>query len=292
MSLTTIFPITPLIIPKKIFITGATGFIGSHLLKHFSHTNHHIFALRRHNSIPRIDIGREPHWIEKPIDEVNARDMEGVEVLIHLASVGVSPVKATWGELFYWNVSVFVRLMEQAKLAGVKRLVVAGSSAEYGLSADVYDFIPPDAPLLPTSPYAASKAASFSAAYAFCIESGLELCYLRIFSVYGEGQFSENFWPALKNAAESGDDFRMTKGAQVRDYVDVTTVVKKIISAAELKDMAERIWVLNVGSGEPKTMKAFAEYWWNYWGAKGKILFGALPYRANEMMRLKPKIDK
>lgn len=281
----------PLVKPKKIFITGGTGFIGSHLLKKLAETENEVLALRRSNACPRIDIGREPQWLDKPLDQVDAVDLVGVEVLIHLASVGVSPVQATWEELFYWNVSVFVRLMEQAKLAGVRRLVVAGTFAEYGKSADRYDLIPTDAPLLPTYPYAASKAAAFAAAHAFSIDSGLELYYLRIFSAYGEGQFSGNFWPALKEAAQSGADFKMTMGEQIRDYIPVESVVKRFLLASELKPIQGKILVVNVGTGAPVTMRAFAEYWWNFWGAKGQLCVGALPYRANEVMRFVPRID-
>jgi nucleoside-diphosphate-sugar epimerase len=277
-------------IPKKVFVTGGTGFIGSHLLKQFSGTAHEVLALRRENARPRIAIGHEPQWLEKPLDQIDAQDLNGVDVLIHLASVGVSPVQASWKDLFYWNVSVFVRLMEQAKLAGVKRLVVAGTFAEYGRSADQYEFIPPDAPLLPTYPYAASKAAAFVAAHAFAIDRGLELCYLRIFSAYGEGQFIGNFWPSLKEAAQSGADFKMTLGEQIRDYMPVEDVVKLLISASELKEIPHQILVENVGTGAPVTMRAFAEYWWNYWHAEGRLLIGALPYRAHEIMRFVPKI--
>lgn len=277
---------------KKVFVTGATGFVGSHLLKQFASTEHDILALRREHSRPCIDIGREPQWLTKPLDELDAADLTGVEVLVHLASVGVSPKRASWQELFYWNVSVFVRLMEQAKLAGIKRLVVAGTFAEYGRSADHYDLIPADAPLLPTYPYAASKAAAFAAAHAFSIENRLELCYLRIFSAYGEGQFSGNFWPSLKEAAQSGADFKMTLGEQIRDYIAVNSVADAFLHAAVSEDISsDAPSVRNLGSGEPISMREFAEVWWKKWNAKGRLLIGALPYRDNEIMRFVPDLN-
>ena len=57
----------------------------------------------------------------------------------------------------------------------------------------------------------------------FAVQEHIELCYLRIFSAFGDGQFADNFWPALQLAAESGSDFPMTAGEQVRDYVAVKT---------------------------------------------------------------------
>lgn len=294
--LTTVPPVTKISSndkPMKIFVTGGTGFIGSHLLKKLADTDHDVIAQRRKNALPRIDIFKEPSWLEKPLDQIDAEDLKSVEVLIHLASVGVSPVQATWDELFYWNVSVFVRLMAQAKQAGVKKIIVTGTFAEYGLSANQYDLIPPDAPLLPTYPYAASKTAAFVAAHAFAIENGLELSYLRIFSAYGEGQFKENFWPALRNAAISGTDFKMTLGEQIRDYIAVDQVADEVIKKITLQHTGvKKIQIQNVGTGHPVTMREFAEFWWRKWNAKGRLLIGALPYRDNEVMRFVPYINK
>jgi nucleoside-diphosphate-sugar epimerase len=124
-------------------------------------------------------------------------------------------------------------LLEKAHAAGVRRFVLAGSYAEYGLSADRYDFIPADAPLLPSTPYAASKAAGFIVANTFAIEKSIELYYLRIFSAYGEGQYINNFWPALRAAALSGADFPMTLGGQVRDFIPVERVAETFLCSIE-----------------------------------------------------------
>jgi nucleoside-diphosphate-sugar epimerase len=277
--------------PTKVFITGATGFIGSHVLKKFARTNHRILALRREHNLPCFKIDHELQWLVKPLDQVAAEDLQDVKVIVHLASAGVSPKRATWEELFYWNVSVFVRLMEQAKRAGVTRLVVAGTYAEYGRSADRYEFIPVDAPLLPTSAYAASKAAAFLAVWTYAVEMKLELCYLRIFSAYGEGQFAGNFWPALREAARTGQDFPMTLGEQIRDYIPVEDVADIVVQCAFRDDIhAGNPLVLNVGTGMPVSMRAFAERWWSSWQASGKLLLGAMPYRANEPMRFVPAV--
>lgn len=277
----------------NILITGGTGFIGSHLLHLLGSTTHNVIAVRRRDSRPCIDIGVEPLWLEKSMDQICPSDFTGIDVFVHLASVGVSPKAATWHELFYWNVTVMLDLMEKAHLAGVKRFVLTGSFAEYGLSADKYDFIPPDAPLLPTSPYAASKAAGFIAANAFAIERRIELCYLRIFSAYGEGQYINNFWPSLRAAALGGDDFLMTPGEQIRDFIPVEDVAKAILRSIEAPNFEAtgRLLVTNIGSGNPISMREFAERLWVEWQAKGKIIVGAKQYRPNEPMRYVPLVD-
>lgn len=276
----------------KLFLTGGTGFIGSHVLAQLVGTSDEVVPLRRPGSNPCIDIGWSPVWLEKPMDEVETEDLEGADVLVHLASVGVSPKVATWDELFYWNVSVLVRLLQRANGAGVRRVVIAGSFSEYGLASESYDFIPADAPLTPTNPYAASKAASSIAARAFAVEKGMELFYLRIFSAFGDGQFERNFWPALRQAALSGADFPMTPGEQVRDYIAVEDVAAQVLRYATMAETGPvRQRAINVASGKPVTMREFAESWWAKWGAKGTLQVGALPYRPNEPMRYVPLVE-
>ena len=274
----------------KMLLTGATGFIGSHLLQALAATEWQVTALRRPGSRPCVPCP-EPAWLEKPMDQLGPADMEGIDVLMHLASAGVSPKTASWQELFYWNVSVLLKLLETAKAAGVRRSVLAGSFAEYGLSADRYAFLPVDAPLLPTSPYAASKAAGCIAASAYAMEQGMELCYLRIFSVFGEGQFKGNFWPSLREAAMAGLDFPMSPGEQVRDYLPVEQAVAALLEHASAPGVEPGLpKIVNVGTGIPVSMRQFAETWWQRWGATGRLLPGALPYRRNECMRFVPEI--
>ena len=276
----------------KIFLTGGTGFIGSHFLRMPYASEHEIISYKRSGfSNPCLKLQIEPTWLIKPLDEVTAEDMAGCEALVHLASPGVSPKKAEWAELFYWNVTATLRLVEQAKLAGVRRIVVAGTFAEYGRSADRYDLIPVIAPLEPTTGYAASKAAACIALSAYAIEHKLELAYLRIFSAFGEGQYNQSFWPALKQAALNGENFAMTPGEQIRDYISVDNVAASLWQAAVSQTIIPGSpFITNVGSGEPVTMRAFAEKWWAHFSAKGTLQIGALPYRANEVMRFVPEV--
>lgn len=227
------------------------------------------------------------------MDQITAADLHNVDALIHVASVGVSPQQATWTEVFYWNVTVLIQLLMEAKKASVKRVVIAGSSAEYGLSADRYDFIPADAPLFPTTHYAASKAAGYIAASAFAAEQNIEIVYLRIFSAYGPGQYEKNFFPALKQAAISGTDFAMTKGEQIRDFIPVETVAQALLHGAERTDVQAGVCrVENLASGQPQTMLEFATHWWELWHAKGNLLPGLIPYRPNEPMRFAAQVEK
>jgi nucleoside-diphosphate-sugar epimerase len=275
----------------KIFLTGGTGFIGTHLLRSPLAIGHQVVALKRQESKPCLPVINEPTWVTGSLDEVEASMLQGCDVLVHLASPGVSPKMATWDELFYWNVTSTLRLIEQARLASVNRVVVAGTFAEYGRSADNFDRIPYNAPLVPTYAYAASKAAASVALSAYAVEHRIQLAYLRIFSAFGEGQYKTNFWPALKAAALAGEDFPMTYGEQIRDYITVESVASLFWDyITKVKILEGEPLVRNIGTGEAVTMKAFAEKWWGIWNAPGRLKIGELPYRQNEVMRFVPEV--
>jgi nucleoside-diphosphate-sugar epimerase len=273
----------------KIFITGGTGFIGSHLLRRLDEKNYDVTALKRGQSLSVEQEKYRINWLERGLDEVEASDLLGFDTLIHMAAVGVSPRNASWSELVYWNISALMRLLDVSHKAGVKRIILTGTYAEYGKAADDFDFLDVDSPLLPSSPYAASKAAAYFLAQNFAVEKKIELVYLRLFSIYGEGQYEQNFWPSLKAAALNGQDFPMTKGEQIRDFMLVDDTIEAIIMAIQSKIIAPgQPFVVNVGTGNPISVRKFAEQWWTKWGAKGRLLIGAIPYREYEQMRFVP----
>ena len=98
----------------------------------------------------------------------------------------------------------------------------------------------------------------------------------------------------MEKAALSGDDFPMTKGEQVRDFMEVSEVAKCFLNEAEQlvnsKKKESQFLVKNLGSGYPQSILEFSQHWWSKWQAKGKLLVGALPYREGEVMRYVPKI--
>lgn len=275
----------------KIFVTGGTGFIGSHFIHHALNAGHSVRAIRRGERATSKN-GTKLEWLNFNLDAVESKHFEGCDALVHFAAAGVSPKQEARDSLIYYNASVPQMLLERAHDAGLRRVVIAGTFAEYGLSANNYESIPPDAPLLPTTSYASSKAACFVTCHATAIELGLELCYLRIFSAFGDGQYKSNFWPSLRDAAFQGRDFEMTLGEQVRDYVPVDQVAKSFLHATTRKDiLVASPMVRNVGSGSPVTMRMFAETWWKRFNATGTLKVGALAYRPNEVMRYAPLVS-
>jgi nucleoside-diphosphate-sugar epimerase len=275
----------------KIFVTGGTGFIGGHFLKQALAARHHVFAVRRAGGKTRIPLLQEPVWLEGNLDDDWSEKLSQCDALVHFAAAGVSPQKADWDESFDANVRQSLNLWRQAVQGGVKRFVICGSCFEYGKSGERHEFIPADAPLEPTHAYAASKAAATMAAMAMAIENKIELLVLRPFHVFGEGEEEARFWPSLRKTAMAGEDFPMTAGEQIRDFVQVQNVAEAFVTALARNDLrAGEPKIENVGTGKPQTLRAFAEFWWRQWNAKGKLKIGDVPYRANEVMRYVPEL--
>jgi nucleoside-diphosphate-sugar epimerase len=274
----------------KIFITGGTGFIGSYVLRSALAAGHEVLCLRRTSfSHPCLTLSQEPIWLNKSLAAITPSDLNNIDAIIHLAATGVSPRRASWEELEAINVRGTLSMCSLAR-AIEARLIIAGSFAEYGLSGLNYDFIPTSAPLEPTFPYAASKAAASVLAKAFALDAGIELAYLRIFNAYGEGQDPSNLWPSLKKAAIDGSDFPMTPGEQIRDFIEVEQVARYFLKVLDLPSASfHDPVILNIGSGVPQSIKDVCSSWWQQWNAKGRLLVGDLPYRKAEVMRFVPE---
>lgn len=275
------------------FVTGATGFIGSHFLQMALAAGHHVRALRRTPaSRPSIPLTLQPVWCDGDLTAFPESCLEGVDVVIHLASAGVSPKQATWDDAVQANVAGSLRIMQAASRQGVRRLVVSGTCHEYGSAARRFDAIPPNSPLEPVNAYGASKAAAFQLLRVFAIEHGLEFFYGRVFTAYGEGQYAGNFWPSLQRAALAGEDFQMTAGNQISDFIHVSAVAHHLLVACSRSDLSSAMpLVVNIGSGTPSTLLHFAQEEWKRLAARGSLRSGVISPRPNQIERYVPDLQ-
>ena len=275
----------------KLFVTGGTGFIGSHFLKKSIEADHEVIALKRsRHSVPRITLDTQPLWLEKKLEEVSVEDLKGVDAIVHLAAHSANVPYDSLENCIVENVIKPLKFFQIAKSADVENYLVAGSCFEYGLEGANYESIPSNAGLFPTSSYPASKAAASVAFHAFACQEKIKLQILRIFHVFGEGEKETRFWPSLKKAAVSGEDFEMTLGNQVRDFISVEEVAEKFLDALFAKVKTGKPVISNLGTGAPSTLRDFATEQWKRFGGVGKLKFGAKSYRENEAMRFVPKV--
>ncbi|MEY2914836.1 MAG: hypothetical protein RLZZ184_4145 [Cyanobacteriota bacterium] len=274
----------------KIFVTGGTGFIGSHFVMKCLAEGHSVRALRRAGSKPRVQLDKHPEWLEYPFEKLEEKDFDGCDVLVHLAAHSANVPYDSLENCLHWNVTIPLRMADRAVKSGIKRFIVAGSCFEYGSSGQRYDYIPTTAPLEPNQTYPTSKAAATIAWAGFAREKALKLSILRIFQVYGEGEAAGRLWPSILKAALDGDDYNMTLGEQVRDFINVKQVAQYFVDELKKSPQDGVPSIQNVGTGKPQTVASFAKSIWKKYNATGKLNIGAIPYRNNEVMRFVPKI--
>lgn len=271
----------------KLFVTGGTGFVGSHFLQQALEAGHTVVAQRRPGSRPRLSMSREPQWVDRLLDRDFDAELSGCDAVVHLAAHTPNPPYAPLDECLYWNVFATTRLLQQAAAQGVRDVLIAGTCFEYGLAAQGQDFVHPGTQARPTLTYPISKAAATTSSLGLARHLGLRLQVLRIFQVFGEGEAATRFWPSLKAAANEGRDFPMSAGLQVRDFIAVEEVARQFLLALDFSGVvAGQPHIRNVGTGKAQSLLEFAQHWWTYWQAQGRLLPGEMGLRPGELPRL------
>jgi GDP-4-dehydro-6-deoxy-D-mannose reductase len=224
----------------KALVTGATGFVGPHLIAHLRDSGDDVID-------PGDDEGGFDVADRGAVEEAIAGSRP--EVVYHLAAL--SDVAASWRDPIGFlrvNVEGTQNVLDAARAHGVQRVLVVGSSEEYGPSSDP---LREDAPLRPTTPYGASKVAAGYLALQSFLGGGPETVRVRPFSHIGPGQTTRFLVPALAAriaAAErdGADTIKIGATSPVRDISDVRDVVRAYRLVVDKGDAGD---VYNVCSG-------------------------------------------
>ncbi|MDG1139099.1 MAG: NAD(P)-dependent oxidoreductase [Opitutales bacterium] len=275
----------------NIFLTGGSGFVGSHFVNHAHQVGYNLHCLRRPGSKTRVELYKEPCWYDGYLEENWSNVLKSCEYFVHIAAAGVDPLKSNYEDLIKANITDSTKLILSAVKSGIQKFLILGTYWEYGSTAESFEFIPVDAYLQPINRYAATKAASCMLACQIAQEHNIKLQYLRIGQVYGEGEPGNRLWPSLRKAALNGEDYHLTLGEQIRNFTPVESIASEVVDALNFRCINRgKPKIANIGSGRPQSLRQFAEYWWSRWHAKGKLHFGSMPYRKDEIMRFVPEV--
>lgn len=254
-------------------VTGAAGFIGSHMVQLLTDKGHDVRV------IDNLSTGKQSNLpfpvYPKDINTIDIRDaiFEGVDYFFHFAGIpSIRPSLVDPEPYMQTNVIGTVRMLEAARHAKVKKFVYAASSACYG-EADIHP-TPETAAVKLQHPYGLSKHQGEMCTMHWGETFGLPVVSMRMFDVYGRHADS-TVLKIFLDLKKAGKPITVTgDGLQTRDFVHVTDVVKAYLAAAESDVTGE---IFNVGTGVPETILHLVE------SLESEMTF--IPKRGNEPMQ-------
>jgi NAD dependent epimerase/dehydratase len=253
---------------KKILVTGADGFIGSHLTEELVRRNHEVRAFVFYNSFnswgwldhaePEIkksldvfagDI-RDPHGVKTA--------MKGCDVVLHLAALIAIPFSYHSPDSYVdTNVKGTLNILQAGRELGVAKIVHTSTSEVYGTAR--YVPIDEDHPLQGQSPYSASKIGADQMALAFYRSFGTPVAIIRPFNTYGPRQSARAVIPTIITQIANGmTAIKLGALHPTRDFNYVKDTVRGFIAVAESDQSIGE--VINIGSNYEISIKETAEY--------------------------------
>ncbi|NOJ50690.1 NAD-dependent epimerase/dehydratase family protein [Bradyrhizobium archetypum] len=265
----------------SMWVTGANGFIGRHLVRLLADSGDRVHGIG-HGAIGDVEkrrIGLE-HWLNGEIDAANlnalAERAEQPSAIFHLAggaSVGLSIAQPF--EDFSRTVNSTARLLEWMRHSAPNcRLIVASSAAVYG--AHHSGILSEEAEPRPLSPYGYHKLMMEQLCRSYAAHFGLRTMVVRLFSVYGMFLRKQLLWDMCSRLQRGERELMLGgTGDEVRDWVDVRDVVR-LLSSLATRPQQEKLQVINGGCGSGTTVAEVADILTKSWGEQASVRFSGV----------------
>jgi nucleoside-diphosphate-sugar epimerase len=264
----------------KIAVTGASGFIGEHVVRALLARGHAVTAAARDEQKARSrDWFARVRFVTMELASAGPDAFEALgrpDVLVHLAWSGLPRYK----ERHHLDqVPAHYLFLRGLIDAGLRHLLVAGTCFEYGMQSGC---LSEDMAAAPANPYAVAKDSLRRLLEARTTASSTTLQWARLFYTYGPGQSPTSLLSQLDKAIADGDKvFNMSGGEQLRDYLPIETVAA---SLARLAETSGEGGIINICSGQPVSVRRLVEEHLRRRGAQMHLNLGHYPYPDYEPM--------
>lgn len=274
----------------KIVVTGATSFIGSAFIKRAVAAGHSVTAVVRQEN-PKGEVLRAiPGVTVKELDmekyDVLGETAGAADCFVHLAWNGTRGAQRADEELQKADLRYSMDAVNSILAAGCRKVVTAGSQAEYG---SVSDMITEETECRPNTMYGLYKHRFFTEASELCRENGAVLIEPRFFSLYGPGDFSGTLIMSMIDKMKNDQPCDLTECVQMWDFLYVDDAVDAVLRLCE-SDTAEGAY--NLGSGDVRQLRSYVEELYSIIGSSSELHYGAVPYPPTGMVSIYPCIDR
>jgi nucleoside-diphosphate-sugar epimerase len=265
----------------RVLVTGAAGFIGSHVVRSLLRRGDEVLALLRPGTEPTrlADVKDRIRLVAADLDAPDSVTRAVAETrpegCIHLAWYAV-PGKYLHAEAENLAcLQATLNLVQQLRETGCRQFVGAGTCIELDTDAG---YLTRSTPPKPRTVYAAAKHATQVLAAQLCQGSPLRFAWLRVFYLYGPGENRQRLVPYVIRSLEGGERVELTAGEQVRDYLHVADVAEAFARVLH----TDASGPLNLGGGQPVTVKALVQTLGRLLGRTDLLRFGARPTPPDE----------
>jgi len=263
----------------KIAVTGATGFIGRHVINELLKHNVEIIATYHVKKNVEIHSSRLS-WLQLDISKHSDNIFSKIgrpDALIHLSWSGLPNYNSP--HHYEEELHNQYKFLKNMILSGLKSVVVAGTCFEYGMqSAALSAYMKTK----PANSYSIAKDSLRKQLELLKLTKNYRLIWARLFYMYGAGQSDTSLFPQLSKAVSEGEkSFKMSGGEQIRDYMPVSKVAESLVKLAFHDGFSG---IVNVCSGKPDSIKSIVEGWIleNNWQIEPEL--GYYPYPEHEPM--------
>lgn len=263
----------------KIAVTGASGFVGRHVVAALCAHEVEIIAVTRDaNRLSGLDSSIRIVEMDIASSETNAFEkLARPDVVIHLAWEGLPNYKSP--HHFETELPKQYLFLKRLVESGLPSLLATGTCFEYGMQSGP---LAADMQTMPNNSYGYAKDALRKQLQFLQSATHFNLVWARLFYMYGEGQADTSLYPKLKEAVARGDKvFNMSGGEQLRDYLPVEEVAHQVVRLALVPC---DIGAANICSGKPISVRRLVERWLleNNWEIE--LNLGHYPYPDYEAM--------
>jgi dTDP-6-deoxy-L-talose 4-dehydrogenase (NAD+) len=240
----------------KVLVTGATGFVGRHLVSALLDKGFEVRAVARNvEAAQALPWFNQVEFVAADIQDPNldvAALAEGVDVIAHLAWSGLPNYQALFH--FERNLPLDYAFLKRVIEAGVSQVMVTGTCFEYGLQSGP---LSETVTAQPNTPYGLAKHTLRQFLEALQRQQTFTLQWARLFYLHGEGQNPNSLLASLDRAIDAGDaQFNMSAGDQLRDYLEIREAAAMLAALVARRDVTG---VINCCSGQPVSVRALVE---------------------------------